>query len=463
VKVRFRSLRTRVMVWYGALIALCLVAYSIAVAISYARHIEAEWNRAAHEDIELAARSLTLDERGRPSWPNGFLERAIEEEGGGHWIEVWSDDGSKQLLAAGTFDPRLGVGPAVAPPQSFQSPAGHFRVVSERIRIGPSRFIVRAAVSELPGRREIRSLLRELTLLSVIVLALGGLGGYILVRRFLGPLTRMADHARRITAQHLHERLSAEDAGTELNQLRDAFNETLARLESSFDRLRRFTADASHELRTPLTALRSVGEVSLRQARSSDEYRETVGMMLEEADRLSRLVGDLLTLARADANGPRLIQERVDLSSVAREVGEYLAVLAEERQQVLETQGNGAVIVRGDKLALRQAVMNLVDNAIKYSPEGTHVRIVVGHGDGHAFVEVQDAGPGIAPPHRDRIFERFYRVDSSRRREKGGTGLGLAIVKGTAEDHGGHVELDTEAGSGSTFRIVLPYEDEETP
>ena len=455
---RFRSLRARIMAWYGVLIALCIVAYSVAVGYSYATHVEAEWNRGVHEDIELATRAIIVDPHGDPSWPTGFLaDQAVEEEAGGHWIEVWSTAG-KRLLAAGTIDPPLPGSPSAVgeKPRTIRAAGGPFRVLTERFHAGGSTFLIRAAVSETPGRREILSLWRQLALLSLAVLALGCLGSYALVKRALGPLERMAAHARRITAEHLHDRLAKEDAGTELNQLRDAFNDTLARLEGSFDQLRRFTADASHELRTPLTALRSVGEVSLQRARSAEEYREVVGMMLEEADRLSRLVDDLLRLARADAGQARPKKEPLDLSSIVSEVADHLSVLAEERGQTLETYARRPLMIRGDRLALRQALMNLVDNAIKYSAEGTRVRIEAGQNNGHAFVEVQDEGPGIAAAHRDRIFERFYRIDSNLPRDKQGSGLGLSIVKGTAEDHGGWIELETEEGRGSTFRLVLP-------
>jgi len=281
----------------------------------------------------------------------------------------------------------------------------------------------------------------------------------VLAQRSLGPLARMADHARRITAEQLHERLILKDSSTELDQLRDAFNDTLARLERSFGQLRRFTADASHELRTPLTALRSVGEVGLRGAKTPEDYREVIGTMLEEVDRLSRLSDELLTLARAEAGQAHLRSDPVDLSALTAEVADQLAVLAEERGQALECGLDGPVIVRGDRLALRQTLVNLIDNAIKYSPESTHIFVRVGSDSGLAFVEVKDEGPGIPPDHCERIFERFYRVDSSRSREMGGTGLGLSLVKWTTEAHGGRVELETETGRGSTFRIVLPREE----
>ena len=457
----FRSLRTRITLWYGAIIAACLVAYSIAVGVSFTAHVDAELDRRVHEDVELAARAIVLDQEGQASWAGGFLGKEVEEEeGGGHWMEVWSEEGER-LLAAGSLEPP-GLGrPAESVRKASRGhtlalPSGPFRIMTEPIRVQGQRLLVRAAVSEAPARAQVRALWLELLVLSGSVLALGGLGGYVLARRSLGPLARMAENARRITAEQLHERLPAERSSSELDQLRDAFNQTLARLERSFEQLRRFSADASHELRTPLTALRSVGEVGLRRARTVDDYREVVGSMLEEVDRLARLADELLTLARWEAGEARLRTEAVDLAAMASDVVDQLSVLAEERQQAIEIRTSGLAVVAGDRLVLRQAVMNLVDNAIKYSPEGTRVIVETGTMADRVFLGVKDQGPGIAPEHRDRVFERFYRVDKSRSREMGGTGLGLSLVKWAAEAHGGHVEVETEEGRGSTFRMLLP-------
>jgi heavy metal sensor kinase len=449
--------------WYGAIIAACLIAYSAAVGVSFTAHVEAELDRRVHEDIELAARSIILDAQGRASWPGGFVGNAVdEEEGGGHWIEVWSPAGERLLAIGSMASPELGRPADVTRPdhigRTLALPSGPLRVMTEPVRLQGTRLLLRAAVSEASARALVRTLWLELVALSLFVLALGGLGGYVLARRLLGPLARMAEDARLITAKQLYERLPAETSSTELDQLREAFNDTLARLERSFEQLRRFSADASHELRTPLTALRSVGEVGLRGARTVEEYREVVGSMLEEVARLSRLADELLTLARWEAGEAKLRSEPVDLSALAREVVDHLSVLAEERRQPLEAGANGPVPVQGDRLALRQALVNLVDNAIKYSPEGTRVFVEAGTTAGHAFVAVTDQGPGIAPEHRERVFERFYRVDKSRSRELGGTGLGLSLVKWTAEAHGGRVELESAEGQGCLFRIVLPHD-----
>ena len=454
---RIRTLRARIALWYGAIIAVCLLGYSAAVGYSFARHVANELDHRVHEDIELAARAISVDASGKPSWPAGYLAKQIEEEeGGGHWVEVWDFSGRK-LLTVGTFDPALGGVPrSEEAARTMQTGSGPVRVKTEAVQIEAQTFLLRAAVSEESARRQIRSLWRELAAISLAVLVLGGIGGVLLAHRLLGPLARMSERARRITAEALHQRLEVEVTGDELEQLRDSFNATLARLERSFGQLRRFTADASHEIRTPLTALRSVGEVALQGDKSNEQYREVIGTMLEEVDRLSRLADELLTIARAEGGQTHYSFEPLDLGRLATDVAEQLEVLAEERDQRLVVRASEGVIAEADRLALRQALMNLIDNAIKYSPAGGEVSVVVRRADATAVIEVSDQGPGIPNEHRERIFERFYRIDPGRSREMGGTGLGLSLVKLTAEGHGAKVEVDDAPGGGSTFRMTIP-------
>jgi heavy metal sensor kinase len=265
----------------------------------------------------------------------------------------------------------------------------------------------------------------------------------------------MADRARTITAERLGERLPVENPGDELGQLAAVFNDAFARLERSFEQLRRFTADASHELRTPLTAMRSVGEVGLRERRDAAAYREIIGSMLEETDRLGRLVEGLLTLSRADGGNVSLKREAVDLVELARDVAGHLGVLAEEKRQSFTVEASRPVTAWADRLVIRQALINLVDNAVKYTPAGGCVRIVVRDGRRGPTVEVVDTGPGISPEHRDRVFDRFYRIDKARSRDFGGAGLGLSIARWAVEAHGGRIDLDSAEGRGSTFRITL--------
>jgi heavy metal sensor kinase len=281
-------------------------------------------------------------------------------------------------------------------------------------------------------------------------------GGYLLAGRVLAPVGAMAESARRITAESLSARLPVDNSGDEFGRLAGVFNETLSRLEAAFEQLRRFTADASHELRTPLTSLRSIGEVALHRSLTTQEYRDVVASMLEDVDRLTRLVENLLLLTRAEAGRIPMTRTVVDLSELVVGVSDGLRVLAEEKDQAWSVDVAEPVTAVCDASILRHGVTNLLYNAIKYTPNKGVIRVATTRTPaGDAVIEVQDTGPGIAAVHRERIFERFYRVDDARSRDTGGIGLGLAIARWAVEASGGRIELESQEGRGTLFRIVL--------
>jgi heavy metal sensor kinase len=310
------------------------------------------------------------------------------------------------------------------------------------------------------GEARIEEQLDEILVVLVLglplVVVLAAVGGYVLARRALTPIDHLAADARRITAERLHQRLSVPNEHDEIGRLAAVINDTFARLEASFDQLRRFTADASHELRTPLAVVRGIGELGLAETRTPAEYREAIGSMLEEVDRLTRLVDTLLQLARGDAGTVRLSPERVDLADLARGVITSLGVLAEERRQRFRIDAPVAVPVLADRLVLRDAIANVVDNALKYGPAESAIDVAVQRDGAQAVLTIADEGPGVPAEHRARIFDRFYRVDEGRSREMGGTGLGLAIAKWAVEANGGTIALVSSAHRGATFRIALP-------
>jgi signal transduction histidine kinase len=250
--------------------------------------------------------------------------------------------------------------------------------------------------------------------------------------------------------------LSVPNPHDEIGRLAAVINDTFARLESSFDQLRRFTADASHELRTPLSVIRGIGESGLGETRSPAEYKEAIGSMLEEVDRLTTLVDTLLRLSYGDAGTVRLSCASIDLGQLTREVASSLGILAEERRQHLQCDLADRVHVSADRLVLREAITNVVDNAIKYSPHASTVEIRVGAAGNRARLTVADKGPGIAVEHRERIFDRFFRLDEARSRDNGGAGLGLAIARWAVEVNGGKISVEAGASGGSVFIIELP-------
>jgi heavy metal sensor kinase len=281
-----------------------------------------------------------------------------------------------------------------------------------------------------------------------------GLLGYFIAGRALAPVKEMVERARRISAKSLNERLPVVNPHDELGGLATAFNQALQQLENSFAELRRFAADASHELRTPLTAMRTVGEVALREGNPALLY-DAVGSMLEELRRMNQLIDRMLLLARADADDMPVHLEAGPLRAALTEVSDALALVAEEKRQRLEVICEEYLLAVFDPGLLRLALMNLMQNAIRYSPEGKRITLRALPENGAVVIEVADEGPGIAPEHQEKIFERFYRVDKARSRADGGVGLGLAIVKWSVERMGGAVELKSALGRGSIFRMRL--------
>ena len=319
--------------------------------------------------------------------------------------------------------------------------------------------LIRLAQSEEPVWRALEQFLAAAALMFPLMLGAAAFAGYRMSRRILAPVQSMAARAAEITSSRLHERLPVNGTGDELDHLAEVFNKTLARLDDSFRQLRQFTSDASHELRTPLAAIGAIGEVGLHRDGTREDYRELVGSMLEEVNRLTRLIDELLMISRGDSGAIRLNYTAVDVFHLARETVALLEPLAEEKEQHLVLTGAPPATVQADPVFLRQALINVLHNAIKYSPpRATTSLYVASEGPHSVAISVRDEGPGIAPEHASRIFDRFYRVDQGRSREAGGFGLGLAIVQWAVQAHNGSVSLSSAPGEGSTFRIIIPVQ-----
>jgi two-component system heavy metal sensor histidine kinase CusS len=278
--------------------------------------------------------------------------------------------------------------------------------------------------------------------------------GFLIARRALRPVVRIANTASHITAQHLRERLDPAGAPHELSTLVTAFNTMLARLQESFGRLSEFSADLAHELRRPLTNLLARIQVVLSHSRSAEEYREALEASVEDVEQLSALVTDMLFLAQADNAQAALGRERVDLRIEGEALAEYFGTVAEERGICIKVEGCGAV--EGDRQKLRRVLANLLSNAIRHSPDNESIVVAINStAAGMVTLAVTDHGPGIPAKHQPRIFDRFYRADASRARHSGGTGLGLAIARSIVQLHGGDIRVTSEPGD-TTFEVTLP-------
>ena len=306
------------------------------------------------------------------------------------------------------------------------------------------------------------------TLWWLIYLLLGGSTALILIawwgsgrlaREALAPVEALSQTAETISGQTLSTRLALTAPYTEFQRLAQTFNGMLDRLQQVFESQRRFVADAAHELKTPLTAMKGNLEVILQRTRSAEEYRETIISNLAEVDRLAAMTKSLLTLAQFAGDRPPLMLQSLDLSPLVEEVVSELSVLAQESGITLQADCQPVPSFMGDASQLKQALINLLDNALRYTPSGGTIRARVRSQDSSVTLSVEDTGSGIAPEHMPHLFERFYRVDQARDRQSGGTGLGLAIVKEIVEAHGGQIHVQSHMGKGTTFTITLPIEE----
>jgi two-component system heavy metal sensor histidine kinase CusS len=278
--------------------------------------------------------------------------------------------------------------------------------------------------------------------------------GYVLLRRGLRPLRRMAAHAADITPARLDSRVDADDTPVELQQLSDAYNAMLDRLANGYQRLTQFSADLAHEIRTPVGSLMGHCQVALRQARSADEYQALLASNLEELERISRIVESILFLARADEPQTALERRSLCLQDELQRIAEYFEGLADERQITLQSGGDATL--SADPLLLRRALSNLVANAIRYANPGTEVSMRVVEGPGGCRIEVENQGPALSEATLDRLFDRFYRGDASRHQSSDSNGLGLAIVAAIMQLHGGRVSVGQPTTGRICFRLDFP-------
>jgi heavy metal sensor kinase len=469
VRVTPRQIRTRLTLWYVAMFAAGLLLYICCAAVLQFWQLRSQLYHAAVQDIETAEGLLYFK-------PDGKL--AMQEEYHNHPESLLLIDRLMEVIGRdGTIlyrNGRLGDRELGGPPFPGEGEKGYSERSAELL--DGTRILMISHIHSIDGhpllirlaynQTHLVARMKEFTglLLFALPLALAVVGfmAYTLTRRALNPLATMAGQASQITASRLQDRLPIENPDDELGHIATAFNGLLERLENSFEQLRRFTADASHELRTPLAALQSVGEMGLQREYSSAEYRDILGSMLEEVTRLTRMVESLLTISRADAGEIKLKKSVFSLVDLVHEAIGLVDVLAEERGQFFHVRATQEYYVEADRLLLRQAILNILHNAMKYANVGGKILVSLTRGlrdsENVSLVnlEIVDDGPGIPKEHQARVFDRFYRVDEGRSRETGGAGLGLAIAKWAVEVNGGEIGVKSSLESGCSFFIRLP-------
>ena len=467
----FETVRARLTLWYVSLLAAILVAVIALIYILLSRTLYARIDDSLRVSLEVAMTSLTNDLAEGQTIDDAARSTATELASRQQLVAIY--DGTGRLLGeAGREDDIVIILPAAEEIPLDGDPTLVTIVetddLDDRHRLGYRKATIRPGVEYVivagsslePTDEELESLRRILWYVVPLSLVVAGIGGWFLARRSLSPVVAMAERARKIGVENLNARLPVANPRDELGTLAGTFNELLARLESSMEQQRQFMADASHELRTPVNIVRTAATVALQQpARAEDEYRETLAIVEQEAARLSRLVDDMFTLTRADAGSYPVRVTPIYLDELIDDVVRASRVVAGTRQVLITVQCAAAAQVTGDEDLIRRLVLNVVDNAIRFTPSGGAVRIALDRVGGAFAISVTDQGPGIPAEVQSRIFERFYRVNSARTRDggaDGGAGLGLALARWIAQVHGGDVSLAASSQLGSTFVITLP-------
>jgi two-component system OmpR family sensor kinase len=460
------SIRVRLTLWYSAILL------SILVVISLLGYSVLRWSLVQDLDASLLAVAQVLRDTGVPregsvgvAQAEAVLRELLGPEFYDKFFQLFDPEGHPESSPPQHRSPPLTLSPearanAVRGIRTLETihpdgPDAVRLVTVPIVRGGRVTQIVQVGMSLQRARSALRRYLDTLVVLIPLGVLLAAVGGALVARAALRPVDEMARAARRITAEDLDRRISLRGTGDELDRLAGTLNGMLSRLAAAFAEMRRFAADAAHELRTPLTALKGGIEVSLRAPRTADEYRRVLDSSLEEVERLIRLAEDLLLLSRSTA-GPEAPRGPVELEPLVLDVVDVAMRLARDKGVSVRIGDATPAVVSGDALALRRALLNLVENAVKYTPAGGKVELSLTTGQGHVALAVQDTGIGIAPEDQARIFEPFVRLDAARARETGGTGLGLAIARAIVVAHGGTLDLESRPGAGSRFVVRLP-------
>jgi heavy metal sensor kinase len=467
--VNTRSLSFRLVAWYAGVLTVVFVLLGVLTLFFLRHYLEANLlDTQARRARQIADTLIPRTGRGGEEALRSEVENLYSPEANGRFIRITRADGEVVYTSGAPKDAQFD--PAEVPPL----PRGPVDV-ARGVRLGAGTLFIAARTATgadgtryrvevgAPGILTEAALSRVMILLAVglpVAVAVAVAGGFVLVRRALDPVARIAAKAEAITQHNLSERLPVVRTGDELERLSVSLNHMISRLEEAIQGSKQFVADASHELRTPLTVMRGELESLAQDGQLRSETREALGSVLEEVDRLAEIVEGLFALSRLDAGEAHAEWVRFDLAELAATTADQMSLLAEDKHVSVACDTGGGVTVEGDRARLKQVVVNLLDNAIKYTPSGGRVALSVRREGDYAVLDITDTGVGIPADALPHVFKRFFRVDGSRSREQGGAGLGLSIVKSICTAHGAVIEVSSAPGRGSTFRIKQPLADE---
>ncbi|MDT7040933.1 heavy metal sensor histidine kinase [Candidatus Nitronereus thalassa] len=463
--MRNTSIRVRLTIWYGGGLALIMILFASALYLVMSRALQDQIDVSLEDAAVAAARSLEEHRFGPflllDDLAQAFPELALLDK----FFQIFGPQGQITLQSANIKTQDIPLSEqakrsALKSQATYESVRVHneipIRLLSYPINHGDTLVnILRVGTSLRPVEEMLDRLVFVLLIGSPLAVLVSVLGGWFLAGRALRPVDTITHTAQRIAAGDLTQRLQTTSTD-EIGRLASTFNDMIARLEASIRQIRQFSADASHELRTPLTIIKGETELALRKDRQSEVYREVLESNLEEIDRMSRIVDELLFLSRADLGEIKIAKDPVQLDQLVQEIHHQAMVLGKERDINPVLGHLEPTTIVGDELRLRELLLNIVDNAIKYSQEKGTIEISLEHANGMANISVKDHGIGISPEEQTVIFNRFFRSDTARAHAQKGTGLGLAICKWIAETHQGNIRVESSPGKGSRFIISLP-------
>lgn len=462
------SIRFKLTIWYAAVMGMVLIFFSAALYLTMGRALYAEVDAKIKAMAEVTASS--------PNRPAGHfdltqLDMMLEEKLGfrspGKFIQILDNTGT-----VGQTSANLQAHPLPISIGALKK-ASNKETSFETLKISYSKYPIRMVTYPVIENGEVTNILQIGTSLQTVQdtlqklfltlllgvpasLILASFGGWFMAKKSLSPVNDITTAARLITAKNLDQKIDVPNPNDEVGRLAETFNEMISRLNDSFRQMNQFSSDVSHELRTPLTILRGEMEVALRTRRTQEEYEAVISSGLEEVERMSLMVEELLLLSKAEHGELKLNISDVPLHRLLDTAHGHATILARGKGLTISIRKSEEVYIQGDEMRLRQLLLNLVDNAVKYSPKGSEIDLSLSKNRECAYISVRDTGIGISNEDQDKIFERFYRVDKSRSREVGGTGLGLAICKHIADAHGGGISVESERGKGTTFTVTLP-------
>lgn len=462
----FQTIRFRLTLWYVVILGIILCSFSgflyLTLSSSLHKYMDAKIKGIA--DFVSSSYSSPYSRYGVN------LDRIVEEATGmrptGKFIQVLDTTGRIGLKSdnLGTFQLPISILALRNAAKGIVTYETNRTISTSPIRI--------VTVPILEGRRitnivQVASSLEDMEealhtlflILSITIpsaLAVASLGGHFLANRALKPVDEVTNTARAITSHNLNKRIRIKKVKDEIGRLAETFNDMISRLDQSFKQIRQFSADASHELKTPLTVLRGEIDVALRRQRTAHHYKAILRSNLEEINNMTKVVDDLLLLSRADTGELNLVKTSTDLSEFLSEVQVQSQVLATPKSIDVYFHNNQKAYALADPLRLKSMMLNLIENGIKYSPEGGRIDITLKKEDSCAVIQISDQGIGIPQDALPYVFDRFFRVDKARSRQEGGSGLGLSICKWIAEGHNGSISVKSELGKGSTFTVRIP-------